>query len=85
MKKVDLHIGKNTLKHHTDQYARTEVRTGTDADGKECVLVPELVVRRGQEFVVTLTLNREYNAKKHDMEFIFFTGRFMALQVFSHT
>ena len=69
--KVDLNIESNTKKHHTDKYKRTKNRK--KADGT--VLEPELVVRRGQEFIVTVTLSGEYSVAKNDMELEFAMGR----------
>lgn len=54
---------QNADEHHTDQY--------------ECVFRkknPELVVRRGQAFTVTINFDRDYNKEKNEIIFKFTTG-----------
>ncbi|XP_041376717.1 uncharacterized protein LOC121389177 [Gigantopelta aegis] len=66
---VELHIDENTQRHHTDKYECTESREIMCQ-----ALKPELVLRRGDEFLLTIVFDRPYNKKKHDMEIIFKIG-----------
>ncbi|GFO34754.1 glutamine gamma-glutamyltransferase k [Plakobranchus ocellatus] len=60
---VELHINENAEAHHTDLF------DCTDRD-----LDPQLVVRRGQEFKLTLTFQRPWSSKDDDMYLIFELG-----------
>ncbi|XP_046549070.1 protein-glutamine gamma-glutamyltransferase K-like isoform X1 [Haliotis rubra] len=55
---LDLNIAENTKQHHTDMYECTEVRGREEA---------ELVVRRGQPFLITITFDRPYDIDKNDI------------------
>ncbi|XP_046364579.2 protein-glutamine gamma-glutamyltransferase E-like isoform X1 [Haliotis rufescens] len=59
---LDLNISENTKQHHTDMYECTEVRGQKEA---------ELVVRRGQTFLITITFNRPYDIDKNDITLLF--------------
>ena len=63
MRHVDLHIQDNAERHHTDKYDVTNV--GRDA---------ELVVRRGEGFLITIEFDRQYNYRHHDLHFEFTLG-----------
>jgi hypothetical protein len=60
--KVNLHVMNNSIDNHTLFYHCTK------GDNAQCV------VRRGQEFVITLTFSRAYDKKKDDLIFIFDAG-----------
>ncbi|KAJ9601814.1 hypothetical protein L9F63_000042 [Diploptera punctata] len=60
VKEVDLLLKENGLLHHTEQY-----------DVMEREKDPLLVVRRGQGFVISITLSRGYNSEKDGISFIF--------------
>ena len=64
VKDVDLHICENSKLHHTDKFAITKRKE------KE----PHAVLRRGQDFKVTVTFNRPYNKDKDDLVFIIYAG-----------
>ncbi|XP_046566210.1 annulin-like [Haliotis rubra] len=55
---LDLNISENTKQHHTDMYECTEVRGHKES---------ELVVRRGQPFLLTITFDRPYDIDKNDI------------------
>lgn len=57
--KVDPCISANGKDHHTSQY---DVMRRTD---------PHLVVRRGQPFMLNITLNRPYSRERDVVTFIF--------------
>ncbi|XP_046566653.1 protein-glutamine gamma-glutamyltransferase K-like [Haliotis rubra] len=59
---LDLNISENTKQHHTDMYECTEVRGHKGA---------ELVVRRGQPFLITITFDRPYDIDKNDITLLF--------------
>ncbi|GFO34752.1 hemocyte protein-glutamine gamma-glutamyltransferase [Plakobranchus ocellatus] len=63
VKDIQLHIKENAESHHTDLFE------STDRD-----LDPQLVVRRGQEFKLTLTFQRPWSSKDDDMNLIFKIG-----------
>ncbi|XP_069113248.1 protein-glutamine gamma-glutamyltransferase 2-like [Argopecten irradians] len=67
--KVDLKIKQNAFVHHTDKYKCISKRI---YEGKEEPAA--LVVRRGQIFTIEMTFDREYDAKKHDLQLQFRTG-----------
>ncbi|XP_012942973.1 annulin [Aplysia californica] len=60
---VEQHVAENTEDHRTDLYDCTE----DDED-------PQLVVRRGQEFKLTITFQRPYVPEQDDMQLIFKLG-----------
>ena len=60
---IELHVKENTKAHHADLYECTDTDTN-----------PQLVVRRGQEFKLTLTFQRPWSSKDDDMKLIFHTG-----------
>nr|XP_022335793.1 uncharacterized protein LOC111132291 [Crassostrea virginica] len=64
IKDVDLNIPDNCKAHRTDRFELTQL-----PEDKR-----ELVVRRGQEFSLTLRLDQEYDKTKHDLELHFTTG-----------
>ncbi|XP_067652851.1 annulin-like isoform X2 [Haliotis asinina] len=70
VKSVDLHIDDNGLNHNTDMYACTSERKGKDGAIKPA----ELVIRRGQEFTLTVTFDRPYDVKKNDIRLTFNLG-----------
>ncbi|XP_071092226.1 protein-glutamine gamma-glutamyltransferase K-like [Haliotis cracherodii] len=59
---LDLNISENTKQHHADMYECTEVRGQKEA---------ELVVRRGQSFLITITFDRPYDIDKNDITLLF--------------
>ena len=60
VKELDQLLKENGTLHHTEQY-----------DIMEREKDPLLVVRRGQGFLISITLSREYNAEKDAISFIF--------------
>ncbi|KAK3085991.1 hypothetical protein FSP39_011813, partial [Pinctada imbricata] len=60
---IDLHITENAREHHTDRYDLTQ--KSKDA---------ELVIRRGQPFLMDVTFNRPYNIELHDLYLVFEIG-----------
>ncbi|RUS86844.1 hypothetical protein EGW08_005381 [Elysia chlorotica] len=60
---LDLHVRENAEEHHTDLFECTD----RDQD-------PQLVVRRGQEFKLTLTFQRPWNSELDDMHLVFWIG-----------
>ncbi|XP_071092235.1 annulin-like isoform X1 [Haliotis cracherodii] len=62
---VDLHFDENAKEHHTDMYACAKESEGRHA---------ELVLRRGQEFKMTITFDRPYDIKKNDITLMFNLG-----------
>jgi hypothetical protein len=60
VKAVDLLVAENGPLHHTEQFEVTE----REKD-------PQLVVRRGQVFTVSITLSRAYSDDKDAVSFIF--------------
>ena len=60
VKAVDLLVAENGSQHHTEQF-----------DVMEREKDPQLVVRRGQMFCVSITLSRAYSAEKDAVSFIF--------------
>ncbi|XP_067651179.1 annulin-like [Haliotis asinina] len=62
---VDLHYADNAKAHHTDMYACSKGTEGKDA---------ELVLRRGQDFKMTITFDRPYDIKKNDIKLMFNLG-----------
>lgn len=68
---VNLHITSNTQLHRTNKYACTKERTVGDVKEEA-----ELVVRRGQEFKVSLTFDRPYDKTKDDLKIYFKAGKF---------
>ena len=55
VKKIDLLIEENTEKHNTDQYDVTDEHEYNGETRKA-----QLVVRRGQEFDIKITLDRSF-------------------------
>ena len=66
VKDLDLHIRANAIAHHTNKFAITD---------KKKTKNQQAVLRRGQEFKVTVTFNRAYNKDKDDLIFIFDAGK----------
>lgn len=60
---VNLNIQKNTKEHHTDGYMCTKREKNQ-----------ELVVRRGQPFIMTITFDRPYRNEENEIFFHFKTG-----------
>ena len=60
---IELHVKENAEKHHADLFECTD----RDND-------PQLVVRRGQEFKLTLTFQRPWSSKDDDMYLVFTLG-----------
>jgi hypothetical protein len=60
VKVVDLLVAENGPLHHTEQF-----------DVMEREKEPQLVVRRGQKFTVSITLSRAYSTDKDAVSFIF--------------
>ncbi|XP_067007547.1 annulin [Anabrus simplex] len=60
VRSVDLCLSENGLHHHTSQF-----------DLMEREKDPRLIVRRGQDFKISITLSRAYNAEKDAISFIF--------------
>lgn len=60
VKMVDLLVAENGPLHHTEQF-----------DVMEREKEPQLVVRRGQMFTISITLSRAYSADKDAVSFIF--------------
>ena len=57
---IDLHIAENSRDHHTDRFAKTRDQF--------------LIVRRGQPFRVSVTLNARFSESEHDVCLEFTTG-----------
>ncbi|XP_071092231.1 annulin-like isoform X1 [Haliotis cracherodii] len=70
VKGVDLHIEDNGRNHVTDMYECTSARTARDGTRKPA----ELVIRRGQEFTLTINFDRPYDVKKNDISLTFNLG-----------
>lgn len=68
---VDVKITENCEKHRTSQYSCTKARKNQDGVS----LPPELVVRRGQPFRITVKFNQPFLKEKHGMQIIFITGK----------
>lgn len=68
---VDVKITENCEKHRTSQYSCTKARKNQDGVS----LPPELVVRRGQPFRITVKFNQPFLKEKHGMHMIFITGK----------
>ncbi|KAL4234354.1 hypothetical protein ACF0H5_006002 [Mactra antiquata] len=68
---VNLNIAENAEKHRTSQYDCISERENDE--GQSCPA--ECVVRRGDFMKITLTLDRPYEKKAHDMRLIFTTGK----------
>ncbi|KAJ8302695.1 hypothetical protein KUTeg_019091 [Tegillarca granosa] len=66
VKWVDLHIPANTKDHHTNRYYVTDKNRNK---GKL-----ELVVRRGQEFKMTILFDRPYDKNNDDIKLVFEIG-----------
>ncbi|XP_041376648.1 hemocyte protein-glutamine gamma-glutamyltransferase-like [Gigantopelta aegis] len=69
VKSIELHKGDNCERHHTDRYECTE---SGEVNGEE--FGAELVVRRGDEFLVTIELDRPYDKHSHHLNIVFKTG-----------
>ena len=79
---VDFNITDNCRRHRTYFYEITELRT--DEDGKKCE--PQLVVRRGQQFDITLNFDRPFDGTKDDLRLIFDVGKeFLVSPVVKHS
>ena len=67
---VSFNVHENAIKHNTSQYEITEVRT--DEDGTEPT--PQLVVRRGESFDISIDFDRAFNKDKDDIKLVFETS-----------
>ncbi|XP_041375414.1 protein-glutamine gamma-glutamyltransferase K-like [Gigantopelta aegis] len=65
VKDVNFNVVENATKHYTSEY---------DIADPEETRNPQLVVRRGQKFEITLQFNRAYDVKKDDLRLIFQAG-----------
>ncbi|KAK3085527.1 hypothetical protein FSP39_004705 [Pinctada imbricata] len=61
---VDLHIKENSERHYTDKYELTQKERGR-----------ELVVRRGEPFIMTIILDSRYDNRVHSMTVNFHLGK----------
>ncbi|CAG5134109.1 unnamed protein product [Candidula unifasciata] len=61
---VDFKIEINSKAHHTNKFAVSRLNSPN----------PQLVVRRGQPFAVTVTFSRPYDEKTDDLKLVFETG-----------
>lgn len=59
--KIDLHIQENGSAHHTEKYDAMIRR----------IIPQDLIIRRGQEFFVTLFLSREFRKDVDGISFVF--------------
>ncbi|XP_067652853.1 protein-glutamine gamma-glutamyltransferase 4-like [Haliotis asinina] len=66
---VDFHIADNVKSHHTNMYGCTQDRVSGDIKKNA-----QLVVRRGQEFKMTISFDRAYDIKKNDITLDFTLG-----------
>ncbi|XP_046549073.1 annulin-like [Haliotis rubra] len=66
---VNLHIKENTEAHHTNLYQCTG-----DQRTHPTRMKPELVIRRGQEFLMTVLFDRPCDPKKSDLTLTFNLG-----------
>jgi len=67
-----MHFKENGVAHHTDKYDAMIRR----------VIPQDLVIRRGQEFVVTLSLSRPFQKDLDGMSFVFsIVGEFILMVV----
>ncbi|KAK6174756.1 hypothetical protein SNE40_017973 [Patella caerulea] len=62
---VNFNIEENTRAHHTSEFDITEAYETPN---------PQLVVRRGQSFDITITFNRPYDKSKDDLRLVFLAG-----------
>ncbi|XP_067929729.1 protein-glutamine gamma-glutamyltransferase K-like isoform X2 [Watersipora subatra] len=60
---LDLLISVNTEEHHTDMYEMCEESYVDDITGRPGAA--QLILRRGQEFKVKLTMNKDYSSEDH--------------------
>ncbi|ESO95006.1 hypothetical protein LOTGIDRAFT_188829 [Lottia gigantea] len=76
VKNIELNIQENTKKHHTSKYdcTREDRKERGEEDGKK--IPAELVVRRGDEFTLTVTFDKPYDRENDNLSFIFKTGEF---------
>ncbi|XP_045193132.2 protein-glutamine gamma-glutamyltransferase K-like [Mercenaria mercenaria] len=65
--KVDLNVRNNAKAHHTDEFDITDALV---FDKRE-----ELVIRRGQEFIINVEFNRPYDSEKDDLRIVFQFGK----------
>ncbi|ESO96923.1 hypothetical protein LOTGIDRAFT_231723 [Lottia gigantea] len=65
VEKVDYNIRQNTPRHNTDLFEITQDDETPD---------PQLVVRRGTPFDITLTFNKPYDKNNDDLRLVFETG-----------
>ncbi|XP_071089058.1 annulin-like [Haliotis cracherodii] len=78
---VDLHVPDNTAAHHTDLYECTGDRVSDGTEHKA-----RLVLRRGQEFKMTLHFDRPYDIPKNDITLTFhLEGSYKAARTTSAT
>ncbi|XP_050397106.1 annulin [Patella vulgata] len=63
---VTFNIKENTPNHHTSEFDITQPDQGR---------TPQLVVRRGQPFDITLTFNRPYDKNEDDLRLVFQAGK----------
>ena len=58
VKETDLCIDENSKAHHTDQYEQCNPERDYTDDGKP--VEPQLVIRRGQDFDMEYTFDRDF-------------------------
>ncbi|XP_060081829.1 protein-glutamine gamma-glutamyltransferase K-like [Ylistrum balloti] len=63
---IDLYLDRTLQEHHTDKF----VLKKTESNESE----PDLIVRRGQPFLICVNLNETFNRGKHDLQLSFSTG-----------
>ncbi|GFO37575.1 hemocyte protein-glutamine gamma-glutamyltransferase-like [Plakobranchus ocellatus] len=61
---VDFLVAENSHAHHTDKFEISQ----------NSLLRPQLVVRRGQQFVMRLDFSKKYNINKDDVKLVFEAG-----------
>ncbi|KAK6174754.1 hypothetical protein SNE40_017972 [Patella caerulea] len=66
VQKINFHIGENCRLHHTSEF---DITQSDDTPN------PQLVVRRGQSFDITVTFNRPYDKSKDDLRLVFQAGK----------
>lgn len=63
VEKVDFKVKENTKEHRTNEY-----------DISEDPVNPQLVVRRGQQFIIEITFNKPYDVLEDDLRLVFGVG-----------
>jgi len=72
---IDLKIPENVRAHHTNEFDITDSLVYNSSEF--------LVVRRGQDFVVTINFNRAYDEKKDDLRIVFQFGKILQFLLIS--